>query len=96
MEKEKQVVACMPASTQDVLPGGDYSHSCARCGIPLVVARSTFGQMKEHGVTDPEFICLSCFLTDIKSGEEINITPPSEEQLKEVRTYINSTDPNVN
>lgn len=107
MKKEdpKLMLICFPFKEKDNLTKGKAAN-CSSCNSLVWSSDSSFERMKENfphidfEKNPVEILCVKCGVikTTMQSllGKDVELRPPTPEQLSEIRTYRNKNNPNVN
>jgi hypothetical protein len=106
MSKDQEIILiCFPFKDDDILTVGARDN-CSDCGLVVWKSQSSIERIEKNFpkvdfVKNPlSVVCVKCFNVRAekieRAGKEIEVVPPTPEQLIELRTIMNKNNPNVN
>jgi hypothetical protein len=82
---EESFLVCLPVTVTTLIVPGSTKTDCTDCGQRVWVSAASLALSKAQGA---RIICMDCANKRAATDEEVEVQPPTEEQLREIRDAI--------
>ena len=82
---DEAFLVCLPVTVTTLIVPGSTKTDCTDCGQRVWVSAASLALGKEQGA---KIICMDCANKRAAKDEDVEIQPPTEEQLREIRDAI--------